>query len=167
MGNAPVKAKKAWLFSRFVAPGLQQPPGVDVTTHLEHAAGPKATTLSGTDEAAWNDAAVYQLNIPASAASRHLILDIHYVGDAARLYVGGKLFDHNIYTGDPFAVALWRIPASQWPDIRLKVLPYSDAQRATLPDHLKAVVAAEKAAGSLDEVTVSAADQLELSITPP
>ena len=67
------------------------------------------------DDAAWNDAAVYQLNIPAAASGRRLILNIHYTGDAARLYVGDKLFDDNFYNGDPFSIPLWRIPVAQWP----------------------------------------------------
>jgi hypothetical protein len=106
------------------------------------------------------------LNIPAAAANRRVILNIHYIGDAARLYVGGKLCDDNFFNGDPFAIALWRIPPDQWPAIRLKILPWSDALAARLPEQARAIAAAAKAASTLNRVTITAADQLELPVTP-
>ena len=122
-------------------------------------AGPKAASLTGAGEAVWTDAAVYTLAIPAAAAGRHVILNIHYIGDAARLYIGGKLYDDNFFNGDPFAIGLWRIPASDWAALRLKILPYSDALAARLPEEARRKAADAKAASALDEVTASIAEQ--------
>jgi hypothetical protein len=154
------------IFTRFTTDGLRQPTTVQVTVTQERAAGSNATNLKGMDEVTWNDAAVYRLNIPASAENRHIILNIHYIGDAARLYVGDKLYDDNFFNGDPFAIGLWRIPASQWRDIRLKILPYSDALAARLPQEARKQADAAKAASTLDQITITAANQLGLRISP-
>jgi hypothetical protein len=66
----------------------------------------------------------------------------------ARLYAGGKLFADNFCNGDPFAIALWRIPVAEWPTVRLKVLP------------------AKNAAAAAEPVTVSVQDQIEVTIRP-
>jgi hypothetical protein len=165
VGSSDLKATKEWLFSHFAPPALDQPAPVNVTLSQEKPAGPNATTLTGTNESTWNDAAVYKLDIPASAAGRRITLDVHYIGDAARLYVGDKLIDDDFFNGDPFAIALWRIPATDWADIRLKVLPYSEGLAARLPERARKEVGDAKAASTLDQVTVTASDQLEIPIT--
>jgi hypothetical protein len=166
IGYAPVTGAKEWIFSRFTPITVQQPATVDIGVTQLKQPGPNATSLTGTNEATWNDAAVYKLDIPATAADRRLTLDIHYIGDAARLYIGDKLYDDNFYNGDPFAIGLWRIPAAQWPNIRLKILPYSDPLAARLPDAAKKAAADVKAASTLDQVTVTTDEQLELRIDP-
>jgi hypothetical protein len=123
--NGPnmMMGSKAWLFAQFNPAPLRAPapPEIDVTQ--VQPANPPAPTLSGTTEAAWDGAAVYTFDIPHEAAGRHVLLNIHYTGDAARLYIGNRLFDDNYSNGDPMAVALWRIPADHWPSLYLKVLP--------------------------------------------
>jgi hypothetical protein len=135
-----------------------------VTVSQVQPASADLVPLTGSNEATWDGAAVYKLNIPPVAANRRVIMNIHYIGDAARLYIGDKLYDDNFYNGDPFAIALWRIPADQWPNLRLKVIPYSDALLARLPAQAKEAAAAAKAAGTLDQVTVTCADQLEFVV---
>ncbi len=71
--------------------------------------------LKGMEEATWKDAAVYKLGIPAAAANRHLILDLHYIGDVARLYLGDKLIDDHFYNGDPMPVASGVSPPTNGP----------------------------------------------------
>ena len=118
------------------------------------------------EEATWNEAAVYKLNIPSAADGRHIILNIHYIGDAARLYVGDKLYDDNFFNGDPFAIGLWRIPESRWREIRLKILPYSDRLAGRLPEEARKQADAANAASAMDQITVTAANQLDLRISP-
>jgi hypothetical protein len=165
-GATAVEGTEDWIFKRFTLKPLSSPAAVNITVSQEHPPGPNATSLKGADEATWNDAAVYSLRIPSSAANRHVNLNIHYIGDAARLYIGDELYDDNFFNGGPFPIALWRIPAAQWPNIRLKILPYSNALDARLPDDTKAAVAAAKAASTIDKVTITATDQLEVSVTP-
>ena len=154
------------LFRRFDAPAMRPPTPVTVSARLQSAAGPKARGMNGMDESVWSDAAVDTLNIPPSAAGRPVILNIHYIGDAARLYVGDRLFDDNFYNGGPFPVPLWRIPVSDWPKIRLKVLPYSDGLLGRLPAQAQAQVTEAKAASTLDTITVTATEQQEWRLSP-
>jgi hypothetical protein len=167
VGTTALTGTTNWIFKRFnLATAIAQPPAINVAVTQEHPPGPGATSLKGTDEETWNDAAVYKLNIPSAAENRRLILNIHYIGDAARLYIGNKLYDDNFFNGDPFAIALWRIPADQWPAIHLKILPYSDALEPRLPSQAQSMVAAAKAGSTLDRVTITTADQLEATVTP-
>ena len=138
-----------------------------ITATLETPAGANAASLTGTDEATWKDASVYKLELPGNVPDGHrILLDLHYVGDAARLYVGDRFFDDHFYNGDPMALPLWRIPRADWPKIRLKVLPYSDPLMGRLPEEAKRNAAAAKLAGTLDQVKVTASDQIEVKITP-
>jgi hypothetical protein len=120
--------------------------------------------LNGTDEKTWDDAAVYKLNIPSNAQGRRLLLDVHYIGDAARLYDGDKLYDDNFYNGDPVSIALWRIPEADWPNLRLKILPYSDGLHDRLPQQAREIVDQAKKDSSLDQVTITATDQLDVKM---
>jgi hypothetical protein len=165
-GEALLAGVQDGVFARF-DPDVQQPPVLEVPIALSQPAGPDAATLKGTEESSWNDAAVYTLAIPPAAAQRRLILNIHYIGDAARLYVGDTLFDDHFYNGDPFAIALWRIAPSDWPAIRLKILPYSDALLARLPEETRAHIAQAQAAGALDRITITPRDQLEMALCAP
>ncbi|MGC3989865.1 MAG: hypothetical protein QM796_09350 [Chthoniobacteraceae bacterium] len=166
VGDLKVKGSADGVFARFVPPAPQALATVQVPVVQEQAAGPKATTLQGMQEATWADAAVYQLKIPAIANGRQLILNVHYVGDAARLYVGDKLFGDHFYNGDAFPIALWRIPASDWSKIRLKVLPYSDALLNRLPAEAKNAVAKARATNALDAISVTTEEPREISVKP-
>jgi len=189
--SVPAKSGNS-LFTKFPGPRVPEPEEPVIAVSQIQVAGTNIVPLSGTSEATWNDAAVYTFqNLPA-ATNWNGILKIHYIGDAARLYVGDKLFDDNYYNGDPFDIALWRIPPDQRDGIRLKVLPYSDALLSRLPTQAKiAIVSAKmastqgfrvtdawlrlsaqakdaiasaKAASTLDKVTATAAYRLEIRI---
>jgi hypothetical protein len=95
-----------------------------------------------------------------------LLVEIHYVGDAARLYLGDKLFLDNYYNGDSFAIPLWRIPREEWSKLRLEILPFSEALMGRLPEQAKQKVAEAKAAGTLNKVSVTTTAQLEDQLTP-
>lgn len=163
-GTAKLAGSADGVFTHFAARAPHPFARITVAVSPLRPAGPKAASLNGTDEKTWDDAAVYKMDIPAAAAGRHLILNIGYIGDAARLYVGDKLFDDNFYNGDVFPLALWRIPPGDWSRIRLKVLPYSDGLMERLPDPAKEKVNAAKAASTLDEVTVTPIESYQVQI---
>ena len=167
VGDANVAGHPDGLFSRFALDGLGQAEKPAITLSPEKPAGPDATALKGMADATWNDAAVYSLNLPAAASGQHEILRIHYIGDAARIYVGDQFFDDNFYNGDPFSIALWRIPADQWSTIRLKLLPYSEALDRRLPPEAVEAVAKAKASSSIDQVSAEVVEQLELAVSAP
>jgi hypothetical protein len=154
------------IFSHFTPTEPGGPPVTGITASLQKPAGPLAASLQGNLESTWNDAAVYKLNVPAIAIGKRVILNINYTADAARLYVGDKLFLDNFYNGDPMPIALWRIPADQWVNLQLKVLPYSDGLAKRLPDSANAKIEKAKAAGTLNAVTVSAEEQMQMRVTP-
>jgi beta-galactosidase len=152
------------IFTHFVSSLRTVSAPVNATADPERSAGPSATTLNGTDEKPWSVAAIYKLDIPTSAKGRKLILGIHYIGDAARLYIGDKLYDDNFYNGDPFSVALWRIPATDWPNLQLKVLPYSEGLLGRIPQQARDIVDQAKKNSTLEQVTIVAKEQVELKI---
>ena len=104
--------------------------------------------------------------LPADAASRKLRLDVNYIGDAARFYIGDKLILDNFYNGDPSALPLWRIPTEDWSKITFKVLPYSEELAKRLPPDARKIASAASAAGTLDKVTITAVEPLEARISP-
>lgn len=78
--------------------------------------------------AAW----VVQLNGNVGAR-RDLLLRIAYVGDAARVYLGGKLLTDNFYNGKVFEVGLSRYaPDVYRKELTIEVLPL----RKGAPIHL-------------------------------
>ena len=70
-------------------------------------------------DADFDDAAVYQINVPAGRTG---LLEINYQGDVARLYADGKLIDDNFYNGRIFQYALWRLP-KDCKQLELRILP--------------------------------------------
>jgi beta-galactosidase len=153
------------VFTRF-DPRLRPAAELEVKVLPVKKAGPAAATMNGTAESAWNDAAIYKLDLPDWPASRRVLINVHYIGDAARLYLGDTLLDDQYYNGEPFAIALWRIPAAGWPNLRLKILPYSDGLRGRLPESAQALADQAKAAGTLDQVRATAVEQSELRVSP-
>lgn len=164
-GNKAVNGSPDGIFTQYPQKPLCQPAEISIKAEKIKEAGPKACELKGTDEDVWQDAAVWTFDIPADAARRNILLHIHYTADAARLYVGDTLFDDNYFNGDPFDIGLWRIPAEDWPAIRLKVLPYSEGLLKYLPADVREKVSQIKAAGTVDNVTVTASERLELRIS--
>ncbi|MCX6877597.1 MAG: beta-galactosidase [Verrucomicrobia bacterium] len=148
LGDLSLKGTAEGIFTRFVPRDVKVPELPKIAVTLEKAADLKAPNTYGPGEEAWKDAAIYKLDIPSSAAKCRLILDIHYKGDVARVYAGGKLFADNFSNGDPLSIALWRIPVAEWPTVQLKVLP------------------AKPAAATMEDPTVSATDQIEVKIHP-
>ena len=159
MAGRKVKATPDGAFAAFTAAGQAPEAERPVTTSLLRAAGPAATLLQGMKEATWDDAAVYSLNLPAAAKGSRRVFNIHYVGDAARLYAGDRLLMDNFYNGDPMPLALWRISPADWPKLRLKILPWSAALAERLPAYAQEKVAQAKAAGTLDQIRITTEPQ--------
>ena len=165
-GNEALNGGRDGIFTQLTPPRFPKLDKLDVTLTQTHPPGPNATSLKGMDEATWNDAAVYQVNLPANAAGRRAILNIHYIGDAIRVYVGDKFFDDNYYNGDPLSIALWRIPAGDRDKVQLKVLPCSDGLLTRLPPQALASVEQAKKDSTLDQVSVDVQQLLEIAISP-
>ena len=85
-----------------------------------------------------DSAAEWTLHVPPTAANRHVVLQIHYVADAARIYSGDRFVDDNYFNGNSFDLALWRIPTEERGSLRLKVLPMADKLLKRLPESVRA-----------------------------
>jgi hypothetical protein len=98
-------------------------------TKLKEAGAPRTITI-GVNKAAeepsdadFEQAAVYQLNVPEEARRGfHRLLSIDYRGDVARLYADGQLIQDNFYNGRPMLYGLWRLPAGT-KQLELRILP--------------------------------------------
>jgi len=119
--------------------------------------------LDGDDENAWKHAAEWKLKIPASAVGRRVTLSIDYVADAVRLYNGDSLVADNYYNGNVFNVGLWRIPAAQWPALRVKLLPFSPKLLDRLPAEVQVKIS-DETNPPRNQANVTAAELLEVRL---
>jgi hypothetical protein len=166
VGERKLQGTADGIFTRFTPENLPVPSPIKATAVLERPASPTLPKLQGTNDETWQQAEVYKLNLSGIEANRHIRLDIHYIGDAARIYVGNRLFNDHYFNGDPISLGLWRIPHEQWPQIRLRVLPYTDELNERLPLETQRKVEQAKAAAVLNRVTISVKEQIELCIHP-
>ena len=141
--------------------GRSQPPQIVA----ENVGEPDPVDLPATDEKAWANAAVWKLHIPPEAHGRHLLVQVHYIADAARLYSGDTLLDDNYFDSKPFDFGLWRIPEDQWSNLTLKIVPYSDKLLTYLPDSLRKVVTSVDPSVRT-QVTVTTVEEMDIDVAP-
>lgn len=142
LDGVKVVPRRDGLFRRFNAPG-RQATAIKAAVEQVQAAGPAREVKMGSKGVAeapsdgdFDRAAVWRVKLPRDTdAGRQLLLRIAYVGDAARLYLGGKLLTDDFYNGNAFEVGLRRYaPASYRQELLLKILPL----RKGAPIHLSA-----------------------------
>jgi hypothetical protein len=95
----------------------------------------KAKVAEAPSEAEWEQAAVYQVTLPADTslyAPHRSLLSISYQGDCARLYAQGHLVADNFQYGRPFLFALWRLPVN-CTTLELRILPLQKDAPVYLP----------------------------------
>lgn len=166
IGSKPSIGSPHGIFTQHTVELSSEPVNIKAAAIKEKAAGPLAYQLQGTDEETWQQAEVWKLDIPPDFPADRLILNIHYSGDAARIYAGDELFNDNYYNGDPFALGLWRIPREKWSDIQLKILPYSDALLLRLPESAKQIIQQAKDNDALNRIAIDAVRQYDCRISP-
>jgi hypothetical protein len=82
--------------------------------------------------------AEWQITIPKEFQSKNLILQIKYLGDVARLYLGDILLTDNFYNGNAFEIGLNRFaPQIYEKDFILKILPFQKNAPIYLADEAK------------------------------
>jgi hypothetical protein len=79
----------------------------------------------------FQQAAVYEINIPQRSFATSALLHITYRGDVARLYANGKLIEDNFYNGRLMEYPLSRLPAG-CTKLELRILPL----QANMPMYL-------------------------------
>jgi len=82
----------------------------------------------------WERAPEWFLELPETTGeSPRQLLRLRYQGEAARLYVDGRLYLDNYYNGDAMEVPLWRLPPGPLGSLRLRVIPFAPDARTRLP----------------------------------
>ncbi len=87
-------------------------------------------------DADFERAAVWSIHVPADVAvgNRHVMLQISYEGDVARLYAGDRFVTDNFYKGAPFEIGLWRLTPEELKNgLTLKILPLRQDTPLYLP----------------------------------
>jgi hypothetical protein len=118
----------------FVFENEPNPSTVAVKTELLQPAGPlreipfstgKSPIAIAPTDADFTNAAVWKITLPAYLDLKsNPLLQLHYIGDVARLTLNGKLIDDNFYAGRTFDLGLNRYaPEILTGDLRLEILP--------------------------------------------
>jgi hypothetical protein len=89
-------------------------------------------------DAAFVHAAAWKIHVPQID---NALISLDYVGDIARVYVGGHLVTDDFYHGAPLEIGLWRTG----PDIELQVLPLRGDAPIYLPPGSRIAAGAEVA----------------------
>jgi hypothetical protein len=111
-----------------------KPSIIAVKTKLLQPAGPlreipfstgKSPVAIAPTDADFTNAAIWKITLPVKLDLKsNPLLQIHYIGDVARLTLNGKLIDDNFYAGRTFDLGLNRYaPKILTGDLRLEILP--------------------------------------------
>ncbi|WP_341676804.1 beta-galactosidase [Niveibacterium sp. SC-1] len=112
----------------------QEPAPVRLGPHIPWRTGPVPLAP---DDVEFERAQRIRLQPPAAslAADARLLLEVDYIGDAARLYADGKLVDDNFNDGEPWYIGIDRfVRDGAWPELELRIL----AARPDLPIFIEA-----------------------------
>jgi hypothetical protein len=114
--------EKSEMASVEIKPELLQPAGPAREIPLSRGKSPIAIAPVDSD---FTNAAIWKIKLPANLdLNLNPILRIHYVGDAARLTLNGRLIEDNFYAGRTFDLGLNRYaPEILTGDLRLEILP--------------------------------------------
>jgi beta-galactosidase len=131
-----VPGRKRGVFTEYALPKPAMPREHIQALPVKTAVLRGAKAPNAMDESVWTDAPAWRIRLPEAWRQRDTLLRIHFVGDVARLYVGGKLAADKFYNGQPFDFALWRIPSGQLDTVELRVMPLRPSSAAKLPAYM-------------------------------
>jgi hypothetical protein len=160
LAGRPAKAKRDGVFQSISFTG-PAPEVVRIECALTQAAAATTNTGSAMAESSWNNAAIWSVRVPTAATARAGLLRVHYVGDVARVYAGGKLVTDHFFNGQPFDVALWRLSPAELDSLEIRLLPWP----ADSPAHL-AAAALPDLKGRAQVAEITRAECLERRLVP-
>lgn len=131
LNSRPVKPKQKGIFGEFSAPTpkisdfkvrFEQIQPAALAREIKNGSKGVAEAPSDAD---FEKAAVWRINLPKNIKpEQNLLLRIGYNGDAARVYLDGKMLTDNFYNGNVFEIGLKRYaPEIYQKDLELKILP--------------------------------------------
>jgi len=159
------------LFRRF-AVAKPRPAAVKVTLESVRAAGPPRVVAKGRQGVAeapadpdFDRAAVWRVTFKERPEEkRDLRLRIHYVGDVARVTLGGRLLADDFWNGSPFELGLRALaPEVYSGELLLKVLPLRKRAPILLPEGVTPDFAAAEAAVAVTRVEVAETSEVRMS----
>jgi len=158
------RGHKQGVFTEFTLPKPATPTD-RVEASLVKSASRQGTNASNAmDESVWTDAAVWRITVPAAWRQRDALLRIHFVGDVARLYAGGKLVADKFYNGQPFDFALWRISPAQLDTLELHVMPLPAKLESRLPEGMRPKLEQNSSRAQLLKLETLERQQLRLEL---
>ena len=129
----PIAGSADGVFTRYRI-DAQAPVPVAVSLEKRQEAGPLRQIRTGArgvaerpDDEAFENAAEWKLSLrlPDTPLDRDIYLSIPYTGDAARIYLDGKLLTDNFYNGKPMLLGLKRYaPAIYTGELTIRILPF-------------------------------------------
>ncbi|HEY0864569.1 MAG TPA: beta-galactosidase [Lacunisphaera sp.] len=147
---------------------------VPVTTELVRAAGPLRRIEPGRSkqpvaampvDADFAAAAVWRIKLPANIDwSADTLLQLHYTGDVARVYIGGRFINDDYYNGQPLDIGLRRHAADlQNGELTVAILPLQKNGPIYLPDSAKPDFGAAESVVALTRAELVSNTTVELS----
>jgi len=132
----------------FLRPSAAAPAPVAVATELVRPAGPLRKIEMGKSkqpvaampvDADFAAAAVWRIKLPADLDwSSDTILRLHYTGDVARVYIGGRFINDDYYNGQPLDIGLRRHAADlKNGELTIAILPLQKNAPIYLPESAK------------------------------
>ena len=132
----------------FLRPSPATPAPVVVATELVRPAGPLRKIEPGKSkqpvaampvDADFAAAALWRIKLPADVdLSSDTILRLHYTGDVARVYIGGRFINDDYYNGQPLDIGLRRHAAGlKDGELTIAILPLQKNAPIYLPDSAK------------------------------
>ena len=124
----------------------------------------QAKVAEAPGDADFAQAAVWRVKLPENLdPSRELLLRVHYLGDAARVYLDGRLLTDDFYNGNSFDIGLKRYaPGIYHQELLVKVLPLQQAAPIYLAADAWPDFAGGKCVGALSGIDVLEMQAVEL-----
>ena len=124
----------------------------------------QAKVAEAPGDADFVQAAVWRVKLPENLdPNRELLLRVHYIGDAARVYLDGRLLTDDFYNGNSFDIGLKRYaPGIQHQELLVKILPLQQAAPIYLAADAWPDFAGDKCVGALSGIDVLEMQTVEL-----
>lgn len=118
-------------------------------------------------EKTFDAAAVWQLSVtqPLPAGVSDLWLDIDYIGDIARLYIGPTLVDDDFYNGTRWQIGLKRyLPAVLSSGARIEILPLRGDAPIYIDSRVRPDIPRNAQAATINALTVKPEYEVLVSV---
>jgi hypothetical protein len=164
LGDRGIRGRQHGVFAKYPLPKPAVPTGRIKALPVQAAVLQGTNVPNAMNESVWTEAAMWRIQVPAAWRERDILLRVHFVGDVARLYAGGKLVADKFYNGQPFDFALRRLPPEQFNTLELQVLPLHPRSAARLPASMRPTPPLTEPRAELASIEALERQQLTLKV---